>query len=139
VGEAGGAYGSGPGFDGGLEVVELDVAADSGFEAGEAEIEAGGVFVGEIFAGELGGGVTSGLLLDLGVGEEVGVGGAVVGEGVHPGAAGVGKAEELGDLVVGFAGCVVKGFADVAVVPGLLRRAGGEVEVGVAAADDEGE
>jgi len=43
MGEAGGAEGSGAGFDGGLEVVELDVAADSGFEAGEAEIEAGGV------------------------------------------------------------------------------------------------
>jgi len=63
----------------------------------------------------------------------------VGGEGVHPRAAGVGKAEQLGHLVIGFAGCVVEGFADVAVVPGLLRRAGGEVEVGVAAGDDEGE
>ena len=73
-----------------------------------------------------------------------GAGVAVGGEGVDPGAAGVAETEELGDFVVGFAGCVVDGAAYVLVLP---RSAGslllvwvlGEVEVGVSAGDDEGE
>ena len=66
------------------------------------------------------------------------------GEAIDPGAAGVAEAEELGDLVEGLAGGVVDGAADVAVAP---KRGGAslpcrvlvrEVEVGVAAGDDEG-
>ncbi len=61
---------------------------------------------------------------DLGEGELYGVGVAVGGEVVDPGAAGVAEAEELGDLVEGFAGGVVDGVADVAVVPGGIAAVG---------------
>jgi len=140
LGESGLAEGGGAGFDAGLHVVELGVAADGGFDAAEREVETGGVFVvfEDRFAGEFGSGVAGGLGFDLGEGERDGFGVAVGGEGVHPGAAGVGKAEELGDFVVGFARGVVEGFADVAIVPGVAGFCG-EVEVGMAAADDEGE
>ena len=145
VGEAGFAEGAGAGFDAGLHVMELGVAADGGFDAAEGQIVspkfgAGGVFVlfEGSFAGELGGGVAGGLGFDLGEGKRNGFGVAVGGEGVHPGAAGVGKAEELGDFVVGFTGGVVEGLADVAVAPGVAGFCG-EVEMGVAAADYERE
>ena len=121
--------------------MELGVATDGGLDAAEGEIEAGRVVVrGEGgFAGELGRGVAAGLGLDLREGERDGFGVAVGSEGIHPGASRVGKSEEFGYLVEGFAGRVVQGLADVAIVPGLLRRAGGEIEVGVASADDERE
>ncbi len=54
---------------------------------------------------------------DLGEGEGDGAGVAAGGEGVEPGAAGVAEAEELGDLVEGFAGGVVYGAAYVFVCP----------------------
>src|ERR1039457_1623027 len=76
--------------------------------------------------------------LDLGEGEGHGVGVAVGGEGVDPGTAGVAEAEELGDLVEGFAGSVVEGAADEGVGPGGLGGAA-EIKVGVAAGDDQGE
>ena len=63
---------------------------------------------------------------------------AVGGEGVDPGAAGVAETEELGYLVEGFAGGVVDGVAYVAVVPPGVRVFG-QIEVGVAAGDDQGE
>ena len=60
------------------------------------------------------------------------------GEGVDPGTAGIAEAEELGDFVEGFAGGVVNGAADEGVMP---RAVGGvrEIEMRVAAGDDEGE
>ena len=76
--------------------------------------------------------------LDLREGEGHGVRVADAGEGVDPGAAGIAEAEELGDLVVGFAGGVVDGAADEGVGPGAVGGAG-EIEMGVAAGDDEGE
>ena len=141
VDEVLGAERCGAGFDAVVHAVEFDVAADGGFDAAEGEVEARGVLVGgeRGLAGELGGGVAGGLGFDLGEGEGDGFGVAVGGEGVDPGAAGVGQAEELGDLVEGLAGGVVEGLAYVAEVPRLFGRLGGEVEVGVAAADDEGE
>ena len=116
------------GGDGGGHRVGLDVAEDGSFDAGEGEVEAGW---------SVGVGVLAGL-----DGVEVegdGFGVAVGGEGVDPGAAGVAEAEELGDLVEGFAGGVVDGAADVRVGPGAgLGVLAGEVEVGVASRDDEG-
>jgi len=138
-GEAGFAQSGGAGFNARFHAMQLDVAADGGLDAAEGEVETGGVGVGEVFAGELGGGVAGGFGLDLGCSEGDGFGVAVDGEGIHPGAAGVGQAEQLGDLVEGLAGGVVEGFSDVAVAPGCGRRACGEVEVGVASADDQGE
>ena len=92
------------------------------------------------FVRELGRGVDGGPWFDLREGEGDGSGVAVGGEGVDPGAAGIAEAEELGDFVVGFAGGVVDGAADDAVVPGCrFARLAGEIEVGVAAGDDEGE
>ena len=92
----------------------------------------GGFFVDDACAG--------GAVFDLGEGEGDGAGIAVGGEGVDPGAPGVAEAEELGDLVVGFAGCVVDRSAYVAIDPGavasLLLR---EVKMRVAAGDDEGQ
>ena len=84
------------------------------------------------FAGEM----ELGFDLREGEGDRCGV--AVVGEGVDPGAAGVAEAEKLGDFVVGFAGGVVNGAADEGVVPGAVGGSG-EIEVGVAAGDDEGQ
>ncbi len=60
-------------------------------------------------------------------------------EGVHPGAAGVGQAEQLGDLVKSLAGGVVHRAADVAVAPETILVAVSEVEVAVAAGDHGGE
>ena len=65
-----------------------------------------------------------GFLLDLREGEGYGLGVAVGGEVVDPGAAGVAEAEELGYLVEGLAGGVVDGVADVAVVPGAVLSLG---------------
>jgi len=73
---------------------------------------------------------------DMGKGEGDGAGVAVEGECIDPGAAGVAEAEELGDFVVGFAGGVVEGAADEGIVPGVFKGAD-EVEVGVAAGDDQ--
>jgi hypothetical protein len=58
-------------------------------------------------------------------------------QGVDPGTAGVAETEELGDLVVGFAGGVVEGAADEGVGPRTVGWAG-QVKVGVAAGDDQG-
>ena len=63
---------------------------------------------------------------------------AELGEGVDPGTAGIAEAEELGDFVVGFAGGVVDGAADESVGPCAVRGLR-EIEMGVAAGDDEGE
>jgi hypothetical protein len=120
--------------------VELGVATDGRLDAAEGEIEARGIVAGSErgFPRELGRGVAAGFGLDLREGEGDGFGVAVGGEGIHPRASGVGKSEEFGYLVESLAGRVVEGLADVAIVPGLLRRAGGEIEVRVASADDEG-
>lgn len=142
VKQAGGAEGSFTLPDGGLHGVEFGIAADGGFEAAEGEVEASRIGVGKVFARQLGGGVAGGFLPDLGEGKEAGVGCTVGGEDVDPGAAGVGKAEEFGDFVEGFAGGVIEGFANVAVAPCCCFRLPGlrgEIEVRVAAADDEGE
>ena len=56
---------------------------------------------------------------------------------VHPRAAGIGQAEELCDLVVGFARRVVERLADVAIAPGSVGGTFGEIEMRVAARDDE--
>jgi len=123
------------------EVVELDVAEDGGLDAGEGEEEMG-VEVGDGGGeGGLGAGRAAGemeLGLDLRKGEGDGEGVAVAGEGVNPGASGITEAEELGDLVVGFAGSVVDGAADEGVGPCAVGGTG-EKEVGVAAGDDQGE
>ena len=126
------------GLDEGLHDVGLGIAEDGGFDAAEGEVEAG-----------VGGGIgVAGL--NGGEAERDGAGVAVGGEAIDPGAAGVAEAEELGDFVEGFAGGVVDGAADVAVGPGEWLRGVdvaslpclpgmGEVEVSVAAGDDEGE
>ena len=49
---------------------------------------------------------------------------AEAGEGVDPGAAGIAEAEQLGDLVVGFAGGVVEGAADERVASTSRGRGG---------------
>ena len=95
-----------------------------------------GGFGARSFADEMG------LLLDLREGEWDSERIAEAGERVNPRTAGVGKAEELGDFVVGFAGGVVEGAADERVMPGELIAIGdgrGAVEVSVSAGDDEGE
>jgi hypothetical protein len=84
------------------------------------------------FAGEM----ELGLHLREGEGDGLRV--AELSEGVDPRASGIAEAEEFGDFVVGFAGGVVEGAADEGVVPGFGDGAG-EVEVGVAAGDDEGQ
>ena len=63
---------------------------------------------------------------------------AVGSEAVDDRASGISQAEKLGDFVEGFAGGVVAGVADVFVGPGVVVL-GGEIEMGVAAGDDQGE
>ena len=125
----------------GAEVVEFNVAQDGGLDAGEREEESG-VEVGDGGGdGGFGAGGAAGEMqfgLDSGEGEGDGARVAEGGEGVEPGTAGVAETEELGDLVVGFAGGIVEGAADEGVVPGAGGGAG-KVEVGVAAGDDEGQ
>ena len=74
--------------------------------------------------------------LDLRERERNGVRIAVERESVDPGTSGIAEAEQLGDFVVGFAGSVVEGAADEGVMPGAVRGAG-EIEMGVAAGDDQ--
>ena len=128
------------GFGFGAEVVELDVAEHGSLDPGkrkeEMRVEVGdGRGFGGLGARGLAGQMDLGL--DLGEGEGT-AWGCRKGEGVDPGAAGVAEAEQLGDLVVGFAGGVVDGAADEGVVPGAVGGTG-EIEMGVAAGDDEGE
>ena len=118
------------GLDRRLHVMRLRVAKDRTFDAREREVEAR---VGREFWTAR---------LDGREGEGDGSGVSVRSESIDPGATGVAEAEELGDLVEGFAGGVVDGAADVAVLPERLVVCGGlvgEVEVGVSSGDDEGE
>ena len=129
------------GFGFRAQVVQLDIAKDSGFDSGkreeEARIEIGdGCRLGGLGARRLAAEVK--LRFDLREGEGHGTRVAVLGERVDPGAAGVAEAEELGDFVVGFAGGVVDGAADERVVPRAVGGSG-EIEMGVAAGDDESE
>ena len=125
-------------FDTVAHMVGFDVAEDSGFDAAEGEVEVrafggcGGLFVGDAGA--------RGAMFDLAEGERDGARVSMGRECVDPRAAGVAEAEELGDLVVGFAGGVVDGSAYVAVGPcfaSLLVRC--EIEVSVASGDDKRE
>ena len=92
----------------------FDVAEDGGLDAAEAEEE---WRVGGTIADRMGFG------FDLREGEGSARGLPWGARSVDPGAAGVAEAEELGDLVEGFAGGVVDGVAEVAVVPGWCRGA----------------
>src|SRR5205823_3461684 len=74
-----------------------------------------------------------GVTLHLGEGEADGLGVAMGGEVVDDGAAGIAKAEELGDFVEGFAGGVVAGLAEQAVLETIADLE----EMGVAAAGDQ--
>lgn len=115
---------------GALHGVGLGVAEDGRLDAAEGEVEAG-LGLGSRVA-----------VLDGGEGEGDGARVSVRDKVVDPGASGVAEAKELGDLVEGFAGGVVDGSADVAILPGasLPRRyLVSEIEVGVASGDDEGE
>jgi len=125
------------------EVVKLDVAQDGGLDTGEREeevrIKAGdGRGFGGLGArrGSLTGQVS--FWFELCKCEWDGVGIAVECESVDPGTTGVAEAEKLGDFVVGFAGGVVNGAADEGVVPGAVGGTG-EIKMGVAAGDDEGQ
>jgi len=78
-------------------------------------------------------------VLDLGEREEICVRRPMCRESVHPRAAGVGKAKQLGDFVEGFARGVVDGLADVAIEPSIFERSLGEIEMRMASANDERE
>ena len=95
-------------------VVDLDVAEDGGLDAAEAEEES--------CARACCWPVRWALDLICAKVKGTARGVAVRGEAVDPGAAGVAEAEELGDFVEGFAGGVVDGVADVAVVSRCRRR-----------------
>ena len=131
----------GAGMGLGAEAVEFDVAEDGGFDSGKREEEArvelcDGSGFGGLGARGLTAQVKFGFDLSKCEGHRFRI--AEAGQGIDPGAAGIAKAEKLGDLVVGFAGGVVDGAADEAVGPGPLGGLG-EIEVGVAARDDQGE
>src|SRR6267154_226875 len=89
------------------EMVGFDVAEDCGLDAAEGEVEVRALAAGWglLVCGNTA--VAVDARLDLAEGEGDGAGVAIGGEGVDPGAAGVAEAEELGDLVVGFAGGVI--------------------------------
>src|ERR1700730_7932896 len=111
----------------------FDVTEDGGLDAAEGEVEV------RAFAAEWGllvrgsAAVAMDARFDLAEGEGDGAGMAVRGEGVDPGAARVAEAEQLCDLVVGFAGGVVDGAAYVAVGPDVFASLlFCEIEVSVA-------
>jgi poly(A) polymerase len=58
------------------------------------------------------------------------------GERIDPRAAGIAQSEQLGHLVIGFAGCVVDGAAYKTVTPGAVRRPR-QVEMRVAAGNNQ--
>ncbi len=75
---------------------------------------------------------------DLRKGEVNGEWIAMEGERVDPRTAGIAQAQEFGDFVVGFAGRIVDGATDERVGPCVVE-AGGEIEVGVATGDNQGQ
>ena len=103
------------GFDFGGKIVGFHPTEDGGFESAEAEVERVAFHAGEReFDGAR-----------IAMGREL----------IDDGAAGIAEAEELGDLVVGFAGCVVARFAEQAIDEALANFE----QVRVAAADDQRE
>ena len=104
-------------LDFGGEVAGLGPIEDGGFPAGEA--------------------VVLGIAFGAGRGEVAGEGEgvAVGGELIDDGSAGVGEAEELGDLVIGFTGGIVAGAAEEAIVPAFVHFE----QMRMAAADDQRE
>ena len=134
------------GFRGGAHCVQLDVAEDGGFKAGEAEEKLAvegfngrgdGSFGARCFAFEMR------LGFDPGDAERNREWVAEVSQMINPRATGVTEAEQLGDLVEGLACGVVEGAPDELVTPGTEFRATvwrvGEKEVSVTAGDDESE
>ena len=78
------------------------------------------------------------LLLDLGEGKGDGRRVPVRGQGIDPGAARVAQPQQFGDLVEGFAGCIVERGANVTVGKALPLMTG-QIKMGVAAGDDQGQ
>lgn len=104
-----------------LQGVRLDVAQDARLDAAEGEVE------GRPFRGAA---------IDFYEAEWDCAGITEGAERIEPRTAGIAQAEQLSDLVIGFAGGVVDGATDVAIVPCALLLVG-QVEVRVASADDE--
>ena len=77
-------------------------------------------------------------MLDLRGRELHGFGVAVGREAIDDGATRISQAEQFGDFVEGFAGGIVAGVADVFVGPEVVLF-GSEIEMSVAAGDDQGE
>src|SRR5215469_6142074 len=120
--------------DAGTHLMQLHVATHGGFDPAEGEVETPGIFVGcGKLTCELHWCASAQFVLDLRERKRHSGGISVGSERVHPRTAGIGQAKELRDLVVGFTGCVVQGFANVAVAPGTVGGAGSEVEMGMAA------
>ena len=78
------------------------------------------------------------LLFDLGERKGDGGGVPVRGQRIDPGTARVAQSQQLGDLVEGFAGCIVEGGAHVAISKALTLMPG-EIEVGVTAGNHQGQ
>ena len=119
--------------------MEFDVAQHGGLDSRKRKQEAGvelryGGGAGGLGARRLAGQMELGL--DLREGERHGARVAVEGEGVNPGASGVAEAEQLGNLVEGFAGGVVEGAADERISPCAVCRTA-EIKMCVSAGDDQ--
>src|SRR6185312_6088884 len=113
------AESAGSSIDRRLHIVELDVTAHGCLDTGERKVEAGvvGAAFERRFTLELRRGVAGGLLFDLCKWKKVAVRDTVGSERVHPRATGVRQAEQLCDLVIGFAGSVVERLANVPILP----------------------
>ncbi len=128
-------------FSLGAQVVEFDVAKDGCFDAGERE-EKARVEVGDrdgfrgLGAGRLSAEVRFGFDLRERKWDSARV--AVLRKRVDPRPAGIAEPEQLGDLVVGFAGGIIDGAADERIGPCAVCRTG-EVEMSVSAGNDEGQ
>lgn len=128
---------------GGAERFDGERFDDGGLDAGAevldggGGIQQGGIFLEEIADGRFQSGEAEVVVVGLEqrAGEGVGGGVSVGGEAIHFRASGVGETDQLGDFVEAFAGGVIEGGAEDAV----LKFVADLDEEGVTAADDEGD
>ena len=126
-------------IDRSLHAVHLDIAQHSSLDAAEREESLGGKSILPGFHIVFGDLAEMRFRLDLREGERNGARIAVGRQCIDEGTAGIGQAEQLRNLVEGFACCVVDGAANVAIAPGCVLLARREIEMRMATGDDQGE
>ena len=111
---------------------------NGGFNTAEGEIEGRGTagFCGSFFVCNA---FAYGTRSDLAEGEGYSVRVAMEGKRVDPGTTGVAEAEQLGNLIEGFPGSIIDSTADALIAPGRLYCSRRQIEMRVAAGNNERE